>query len=343
MIKTETQIFPQTYTYQDISMVPRHLSAFRSRSEIDLSVKTTTQSVPLIFRMPILPAPMDTICGPEMCRIFSDNGMYGMIHRFQSDDQRRTLYANLRAEGKDAIIAIGLDEEHFLKSIYADGARLFIIDVANGFNIHVEPVISTLRDFGDTFVICGNVASKEGFEYLATLGVDAIRVGIGNGSMCTTSVMTGVGQGIVSALRECVQLKKEKALRTLIIADGGVSEVGHIALALALGADLVMIGRMFAGTREAEGNILKYNGKLYKAFRGSASFAVQKKSKGNPYFVEGDETIVSYKGSVQNIFDQMEAGLRSAFSYMGAANVRQLQDHASFVCYRMDEKLFKSS
>lgn len=343
MINTEMPTLPQTYTYQDISMVPRHLSVFKSRKEIDLSVEITDKPVPLTFRMPILPAPMDTICGLEMCRIFAENKMCGMIHRFQSDENRLAQYANLQAEGKDAIIAIGLDEESFVKMIYTAGARLFIIDVANGFNVHVEPIINMLRNLGDTFVICGNVASKEGFEYLASLGVDGIRVGIGNGSMCTTSVMTGVGQGIVSALRECVQVKKEKALRSLIIADGGVSEVGHVALALALGADLVMIGRMFAGTKEADGNILKYNGKLYKAFRGSASFAVQKKSRSNPYFVEGDETIVSYKGSVQNIFDQMEAGLRSAFSYMGATNVRQLQDNASFVCYRMDEKLFKSS
>jgi len=262
MTKTKQIVFNQTCTYGDISMVPRHISRFRSRSEIDLSLTIRDGHRPINFRMPILPAPMDTICGPEMCRFFANNGMYGMIHRFQSDESRLAQYEELYAESKDAFIAVGLEETDFVKLLYAAGARFFIVDVANGFNLYVEPIIDTLKSLGDTFVICGNVASKEGFDYLAGLGVDAIRVGIGNGSMCTTSIMTGVGQGIVSALQECVQIKQDKYLRSLIIADGGVSQVGHIALALALGADLVMIGRMFAGTKEAEGNILKYNGKL---------------------------------------------------------------------------------
>ena len=324
-------------------MVPRHLSEFRSRSSIDLSTTAVFDHGKLNFRMPILPAPMDTISGADMCRIFSENGMVGMIHRFQTDKKRLKLYHDLKDEGHRAIIAVGLEDETFIRSIHGEGARLFIVDVANGFNAHVEPVIKFIQDLGETFVICGNVASREGFQYLAELGTDAIRVGIGNGSMCTTSVMTGVGQGIVTALLECREIKAQMNYKSLIIADGGIVAVGDIALALGLGADLVMIGRMFAGTREAEGNILKYNGKLYKAYRGSASFGVQVKHKSNPYFVEGDETIVGYKGSVQNIFEQIEAGLRSALSYMGCANIKDLQKKASFVRYHMDEKLFKSS
>lgn len=332
-----------TYTYQNISMVPRNISKSSTRRSIDLSKRIHNNGNSISLSMPVLPAPMDTISGIEMCKVLSENGMLGMIHRFQSTDERINHYELLSESGMDCFIAVGLEDEVFIKKIYSKGARLFILDVANGFNIHVESVIKMIKDFGDTFVICGNVASKEGFEYLDGLGVDAIRVGIGNGSMCTTSIMTGVGQGIVSALLECKYIKKEKNLKSLIIADGGVKDVGHISLALGLGADLVMVGRMFAGTKEAEGNILKYNGKLYKAYRGSASFAVQNKSKSNPYYIEGDETIVSYKGSVQNILDKIDAGLRSALSYMGALDLKELQEYATFVQYSMDEKLFSTS
>jgi IMP dehydrogenase/GMP reductase len=328
-----------TYTYKDISLVPRCISKVRSRKDIDLSLLTPK----LKLKIPIMPAPMDTISGIKMSEMFYENGMLGMVHRFKSIEDRLFEYKSLNDKGMDAIIAIGLDEEDIVEKMMDLGARYFILDIANGFNTAVEPMMKFIRKQKDAYVICGNVASKEGFEYLADLGVDAIRVGIGNGSMCTTSIMTGVGQGIVSALNECAEQKSKMNSESLIIADGGITNVGDISKALGLGGDLVMMGRMFAGTKESEGNILKYNGKLYKAYRGSASFGVQRKSKKNPYYIEGDETIVEYKGSVQNIIDQIDAGLRSSFSYMGAKNLTEFNQNADFVFYTMDDKLFKNS
>ncbi|MBC8214264.1 MAG: guanosine monophosphate reductase [Candidatus Marinimicrobia bacterium] len=327
-----------THTYKDISLVPRTLSKVHSRNQIDLSTNFNNHKL----RMPILPSPMDTICGINMCKAFCENDMIGMIHRFSSDEERINDYRTLVSENMDAIIAVGLEEQNLVSQLHNIGARYFIVDVANGFNTASEPIIEFIKNLSDTFLICGNVASEEGFEYLSNLGVDAIRVGIGNGSMCTTSIMTGVGQGIVSALQECKSFKDKNKCKSLIIADGGVASVGDISKALGLGADLVMMGRMFAGTKESEGNILKYNGNLYKAYRGSASFAVQRKSKKNPYYIEGDETIVEYKGGVQNIIDQIEAGLRSSFSYMGATNIVEFKSNADFVQYHMDQKLFKT-
>lgn len=324
-----------TYSYKNISLVPRKLSKIPSRSDIDLSVSLQGTNRKTSLKIPILPAPMDTICGMNMCRSFYENGMLGMIHRFQTVEERIITYEKLTNEMMDAFIAIGLEEEKLVRQFHNMGARFFILDVANGFNTSIEPIISSIKNLGDTFVICGNVASKEGFKYLSDLDVDAVRVGIGTGSMCTTSVMTGIGQGIVSALQECVEIRKELDNFSLIIADGGIVDVGDIGKALGLGADLVMMGRMFAGTKEAEGNILKYDGKLYKAYRGSASFAVQKNRGKNPYYVEGDETIVKYKGGVQNIFDQIEAGLRSTLSYMAAVNLKEFRENASFVLYPM--------
>lgn len=318
-------------SYQDISLVPRNLSQVNSRQEIDLSLNLASNSTRYNLRLPVLPAPMDTICSVEMCRILSKNGMLGMIHRFQPPEKREDNYNTLKTDGFDAVIAVGLDEKSIIDEFYSLGARAFIVDVANGFNTAVEPTIKQIKNLKNTYIICGNVDSEEGFKYLSDLGVDAIRVGIGSGSMCTTSIMTGVGQGIVSSIQECKGIKEKIGSKSLIIADGGIRVVGDIAKALTVGADAVMVGRMLAGTKEAEGNILKYNGKLYKAYRGSASYAVQQKRGKNPYYIEGDETIVEYKGGVQNILDQIDAGLRSSMSYMAANNLEQLKKNGYYV------------
>ena len=318
-------------SYQDISLVPRNLSKVNSRQEIDLSLNLASNNTLYKLRLPVLPAPMDTICSVEMCRILSKNGMLGMIHRFQPIETRKNNYNTLKNDGLDAVIAVGLDEREIIDEFYGLGAQAFIVDVANGFNNAVKPTIKQIRDFKNTYIICGNVDSEEGFKYLSDLGVDAIRVGIGTGSMCTTSIMTGVGQGIVSSIHECRSIKEKIGSKSIIIADGGIRVVGDIAKAMTVGADAVMVGRMFAGTKEAEGNILKYNGKLYKAYRGSASYAVQQKRGKNPYYIEGDETIVEYKGGVQNILDQIDAGLRSSMSYMAANNLEQLNKNGSYV------------
>ena len=318
-------------SYQDISLVPRNLSKVNSRQEIDLSLNLDSNGTHYNLRLPVLPAPMDTICSLEMCRILSQNGMLGMIHRFQPVETRKDNFIALSNDGLDAVIAVGLDEKELIDEFYSIGARSFIVDVANGFNTAVEPTIKHIRDLKNTYIYCGNVDSEEGFKYLSDLGVDAIRVGIGSGSMCTTSIMTGVGQGIVSSIQECRNIKDKNSSNSLLIADGGIRVVGDIAKALTVGADAVMVGRMLAGTKEAEGNILKYNGKLYKAYRGSASYAVQQKRGKNPYYIEGDETIVEYKGGVQNILDQIDAGLRSSMSYMAANNLEQLNKNGSYV------------
>ncbi len=135
-----------------------------------------------------------------------------------------TLFGSqkLQAENAGAVIAVGLEEKPMIDKFYRLGARFFIVDVANGFNAAVEPVVKYLRNLNDVFIICGNVDSKEGFAYLSNLGVQAIRVGIGTGSMCTTSIMTGVGQGIVSSIVECRAAKDELRSEALLIADGGI-------------------------------------------------------------------------------------------------------------------------
>ncbi len=149
-------------SYQDISLVPRNLSQVSSRQEIDLSLDLTPNIPSSKLRLPVLPAPMDTICSLEMCKILSKNGMIGMIHRFQPVETRKDNYKDLKNDGFDAVIAVGLDEKVIIDEFYSLGARAFIIDVANGFNTAVEPTVKQIRDLNKTYIFCGNVDSEEG-------------------------------------------------------------------------------------------------------------------------------------------------------------------------------------
>jgi len=169
--------------------------------------------------------------------------------------------------------------------------------------------------------------------------VDGILV---HNSVCSTSINTGIGQGVASALMECYEAKDAGGYHTMILADGGASNPGDIVKAIALGADLVMTGTLFAGTKESGGEVIVYDNEKYKVYRGSASYAAQHKSSGKePKYVEGGETLVKYKpGGVIGVIQKIEAGLRSAFSYMGAKNIKELQENANFVCYHLDKKLF---
>jgi len=334
-----------TYTYKDISLVPRKLSTIHSRDDVDLSqeIKNLAGVVKFTLSLPVIPSPMETIVTPEMCKKLDEFGMWSTIHRF--GDQNR-----FEANGADfkipPLISVGVSPCEFsvIEELSYNGCKNFNIDIANGFNTIVEPIIHHIQKVcPDAFIMCGNVASREGFKYLADLGVDCVRVGIGNGSVCSTSINTGIGQGIASAIMDCDFARLNgKYESTMILADGGVSNPGDIVKAIALGADLVMTGTLFAGTRESGGDVVVYNNEKHKIYRGSASYAAQHKSSGKePKYVEGGETLVKYKpGGAQGVVQKIEAGLRSALSYMGAKSLKELRENADFVCYQLDQKLF---
>ena len=185
----------------------------------------------------------------------------------------------------------------------------------------------------------GNVYDLE-VEDDCSYNVDGILV---HNSVCSTSINTGIGQGIASALIECVEAKKLYKRNTMILADGGASNPGDIVKAIALGADLVMTGTLFAGVKESAGDvIIDRTGAKCKVYRGSASYGSQEKVSGKkPRYVEGGETQVLYKpGGAEGVVQKIEAGMRSALSYMGAKNLKELQENADFVCYHLDSKLF---
>ncbi|RPI69140.1 MAG: IMP dehydrogenase, partial [Ignavibacteriales bacterium] len=149
---------------------------------------------------------------------------------------------------------------------------------------------------------------------------------IGSGSVCTTSVQTGIGIGQVSSLLNVFYAKVKHKLKIKIIADGGIKHSGDVAKALALGADAVMVGRMLAGTKEAPGEVIRYQGQLWKKYRGSASFGVKMRNE----FIEGEETMVAYKGAVKNVIDNISDGLRSTMSYMDCLTIDELRNVDAF-------------
>jgi len=318
--KAELNEFFYSLTYDDISLVPTHISEIRSRSLIELK----DDFLGLDLTIPIISSPMDTVTGLEMCRELDNLGALGILNRFDSSLEK-VLNNGDEIEGLKAV-SIGLDTPEEIIEKLSEKKFIICIDTANANNVFVLKKTEEIKKKYNSKVIIGNIATGATLETLENAGADAVRVGIGGGSVCTTSIQTGIGIGQVSAILDTVMVKKEKKLKIEIIADGGIKHAGDIAKAIALGADAVMLGRMLAGTKETPGEVIKYNGMLWKKYRGSASFGVKMKN----VFVEGEETMVPYKGTVKNVIDSIMDGLRSCMSYMNCKSLDELRQCESF-------------
>src|SRR5574338_134104 len=223
-------------------------------------------------------------------------------------------------------ISIAINTE--LKTIekIAEKKYVICIDTANANNKEVLKKTELIKKKFDVKVIVGNIAHGKSLEQLENAGADAVRVGIGSGSVCTTSIQTGIGIGQVSSLLNIYFSRSNKKLKIKIIADGGIKNPGDVAKAIALGADVVMLGRMLSGTKETPGEVIKYNGQLWKKYRGSASFGVKMRNE----FIEGEETMVAYKGTVNTVIDGISDGLKSSMSYMNCFNLDELRKTETF-------------
>jgi len=222
------------------------------------------------------------------------------------------------------------------------GADVLVVDIAHG---HSENAINTVRNikkaFPDCELIAGNIATAKGAEDLIKAGVDAVKVGVGSGSICITRVITGSGVPQLTAVLDCTKICNDHGIP--IISDGGTRTSGDATKALAAGASSVMIGSMLGGTDESPGTVLTKNGKRFKVYRGMASLGASlgRKSKDagsisfdedlNDYVAEGVEAMVPYKGTVTDILKQLTGGVRSGLSYCGANNISQMQDNAEFI------------
>ncbi|QLH05287.1 IMP dehydrogenase [Nitrosopumilus oxyclinae] len=228
------------------------------------------------------------------------------------------------------------------ESLLEAGVDVLVVDIAHG---HSENAISTIRNIKKAFpnceLIAGNIATAQGAEDLIKAGVDAVKVGVGSGSICITRVITGSGVPQLTAVMDCAKVGKDHGIP--IISDGGTRTSGDATKALASGASTVMVGSMLGGTDESPGTVLTKNGKRFKVYRGMASLAasIGRKSKEtgsisldddlNDYVAEGVEAMVPYKGTVTDILKQLTGGVRSGLSYCGAHTIPQMQENAEFI------------
>ena len=228
------------------------------------------------------------------------------------------------------------------------GADVLVLDIAHGHADHCVQMVQKLRaNYPKAQIIAGNVASRDGARELAQAGADAVKVGIGPGSICTTRIVTGFGVPQLTAIMDSVAGIRDAGLETPVIADGGIRTSGDLVKALAAGANTVMIGSLFAGCEEAPGSPVIRDGQKVKVVRGMASLgaaisrkererAQEEESAESPedwdkVVPEGVEAVVPYRGHVREILHQLVGGLRSGLSYGGARNIRELQENAEFI------------
>ncbi len=235
--------------------------------------------------------------------------------------------------------AIGVNQIDRAKALVEAGVDVLVLDSAHG---HSKGIIDTVKAIKDKFeidVIAGNIATSEAAEDLIRVGADAIKVGIGPGSICTTRIVAGVGIPQISAIEECVEVADRYEIP--VIADGGIKYSGDVAKALAVGASSVMIGSLLAGTEESPGELVIYQGRQYKNYRGMGSIGAMQKGSTDRYFQEGTATEklvpegiegrVPYRGKMKNVIHQLIGGLRSSMGYVGAKDLKDFKNKAEFV------------
>ena len=318
--KDELNNFSQSLTYDDISFVPTEISRIKSRKEADTACKFLDEKLFL----PLISSPMESVTGIVMAKELSRLGCLGILNRF--DSSLKEILENDKNGDEIKSVSIALNTPIDIIGKLAEKKYILCLDTANANNHEVLNKTEEIKKKFNLRLIVGNIAHGATLEQLENAGADAVRVGIGSGSVCTTSIQTGIGIGQVTSLLDVLQARRDKKLNIKIIADGGIKNPGDVAKAIALGADAAMLGRMLAGTKETPGEVIKYNDQLWKKYRGSASFGVKMKNE----FIEGEETMVPYKGVVKNVIDGISDGLKSCMSYMNCMNLDELRTKDSF-------------
>jgi IMP dehydrogenase len=282
----------------------------------------------------------------EKLPIVDDNNyVKGLITSQDISNLEKYPHASKDKKGRPLVgSAVGVKGDFMERSeaLINAGADVLVVDIAHG---HSENAINTVKNikkaFPDCELIAGNVATAEGTEDLIKAGVDAVKVGVGSGSICITRVITGSGVPQLTAVYDCAKVGNDHDIP--IISDGGTRNSGDATKALAAGASSIMVGSILGGTDESPGSTITKNGKRFKIYRGMASLAAsmgrRSKETGtfeladdlNDYVAEGVEAMVPYKGSVTEIITQITGGIRSGLSYCGASNIKQMQENAEFI------------
>jgi IMP dehydrogenase len=322
--------------FDDILIVPQQ-SDVESRHKVDLSMSIGYGQREIILGLPVIAAPMDTVCDFEMAMVMSNAGGLGILHRYMPPNLLVEKTQRLFDAGYRFGVSIGATNGYMnaAEDLYVAGARVILVDIANGHSKYAVSAVENLRKVfpNDLHIMAGNVATAEGFARLANAGADSVRVGIGGGSACTTRVVSGHGVPTLSSVMDIDDYMMFADNETCsIIADGGIRNTGDMIKAFAAGADAVMVGSMFAGTDESPGEILSdANGHEVKMFRGMASAAAQEDVQGRISVAEGISTTIPYKGSMAHVLNQIRGGLGSGCSYSGVSSLSELAESSEYV------------
>lgn len=279
---------------------------------------------------------MDTVCESKMAIAIGNLGGLGIIHRFMTIEQEAGEVRKVKSQHLIAAAAIGIkDFEERVPVLVAAGVNILVLDIAHGHSKYTGKTLDWIKqNHPEVDVMVGNIATKDAADYFLSKGADAIKVGIGPGSMCTTRIMSGAGVPQVTAIMDVYEAVKGEIP---ICADGGIRHPGDIVKALGAGADNIMLGFILAGTEESPGKVFKSKGKTFKEYRGMASYdATIKKHKLNKekrevISVEGEKTTVPYKGNVEALIKRFIGGLASGMTYMGAKDMKKIIGKADFI------------
>lgn len=258
------------------------------------------------------------------------------------DIKKRIEYPNSNKDSFGRLVvgaAIGVGQLDRAKALVDAGVDVLVLDSAHGHSKGILDTVKSIKESMEVDIIAGNIATKEAVEALIEAGADGVKVGIGPGSICTTRIVAGVGVPQISAIDECAEAARPHGVP--VIADGGIKYSGDISKALAVGASCVMAGSLLAGTEEAPGETIMFQGRQYKSYRGMGSIGAMQKGSNDRYFQEGTaadklvpegiEGRVPFRGSIAGIVHQMMGGLRASMGYCGSKDIETYWDKAEFV------------
>jgi IMP dehydrogenase len=327
------RVIAKGYSFEDVLIVPKY-NKITSRKEVSLKTKVTRNYE---LDIPIIVANMDTTCEAKMAIAIGKLGGLGVIHRFNTIQDQANQIALVKKHGLIAAAALGVkDYEERLDALAKAKVNIIVLDIAHGHSKFAGKTLDFIKKkYPEIDVMAGNIATKDAAEYFLSKGADAIKVGIGPGSMCTTRIMTGAGVPQLTAIMDAYEATQG---RIPICADGGIKTPGDLSKALGAGANTIMSGSLFAGAEESPGKIITQKGKRFKLYRGMASYdATMKKKKLDGksqkeiISVEGEKTLIPYKGPIEPIIKRHLGGLASAMTYIGAKNMESFIGKVDFI------------
>jgi len=333
-VAQHSKSFPLNYDFEDVLIKPQKTS-ISSRSQIDLLTNNFNDIIPNVI--PIIASNIDTIGNFKMAKALMKHNIMTCLHKHYSTDELINFFSALTNEENNHIFySLGIIEEDFEKlKIVSASCKInnVCLDVANAYIPQVLNSIAKIKTILPSAVLMvGSIATPEPLKDFAEAGVDIVKIGIGSGGVCITRIVAGVGIPQLSCILGCVEEAKKYNIK--LCSDGGCKQPGDVIKAFAAGADSVMIGSMFSGTDECEGEWIERNGERYLKFYGMASAAALNKhgdSVRNYRASEGKTVEVKYRGSVEPILQQILGGLRSCCSYIDAKNLYEISPKAQFI------------